>query len=122
MSSSRLSRLRAIDWLIIILAFATAAIHLFLGLSQLGSGDPLLPISFILNGLAYLVLVLALYFLPGFHRLRSLLQWMLIALSAVTIGLYVYFNGIAGLSSPLGMVTKGIELILIIALVFDLGR
>jgi hypothetical protein len=122
MSRSRLGRLRAIDWLIIILALATAAIHLFLGLSQLGGGDLLLPISFILNGLAYLALVLALYFLPGLHRFRSLLQWLLIALSVATIALYFYFNGIAGLSSPLGLVTKGIELALIVALVFDLGR
>jgi hypothetical protein len=122
MSRSRLGRIRAIDWLIIILALATAAIHLFLGLSQLGAGDPLLPISFILNGLAYLVLILAIYFLPGLYRYRSLLQWLLIALSVATIALYFYFNGIAGLSSPLGLITKGIELALIIALVFDLGH
>lgn len=119
---SRVSRLRAIDWLVVFLALATGGIHLFLGLGQLGSGELLLPISFILNGLAYFALVLALYFLPGFSRYHSLLKWALILLSVATIALYFVFNGLAGLSSPLGLVTKGIELALIIALVYDLGR
>lgn len=119
---TRISRLRAIDWLIILLALATGGIHLFLGISQLGGADQLLPISFVLNGLAYIGLILALYFLPGFSRYRTLLQWALIALSAVTIALYFYFNGLPGLSSPLGMITKGIELALIVAVVYDLGH
>ena len=82
----------------------------------------LIPISCIQNGFAYLALVIALYFNPAFKRFHVLLQWALIALATTTIVLYFVFNGSAGLSSPLGMVTKGIELALIVALVFDMGR
>lgn len=120
--ASGMRRLRAIDWLIILLAVATAGIHLFLGFSELGGDEALIPISFILNGFAYLALVIALYFIPAFKRFHVLLQWALIALATTTILLYFVFNGSAGLSSPLGMVTKGIELALIVALVFDMGR
>ncbi|MEZ4516699.1 MAG: hypothetical protein R3C44_07625 [Chloroflexota bacterium] len=113
--------LRFVDWLIILLSIATGLIHLVLGISQLNGSD-LLPISFILNGLAYLALIVALYFLPQFKHMHGLLEWALIILAAATIVLYFVFNGMEGLSSPLGLITKGIELLLIIALVYDLGN
>ncbi len=121
--ASRTRRIRPIDWAIILLAGATGAIHLFLGFSQLSAGgDLFLPVSFILNGFGYIALVIAMYFLPAFERYHGLLQWALVILSVATIALYFVFNGIAGLSSPLGLVTKGIELLLIIALAYDMGN
>lgn len=115
------TRLRSIDWIVILLAGATGIIHLFLGITQLGDGG-FLPISFVLNGIAYLGLIIAIYFLGAFKRYRVALQWALVALAAVTLILYFVFNGLDGLSSPLGMITKAIELALIIVLVYDLGH
>ena len=120
--NSRSNRLQPIDWLVVLLAGSAGLIHLTIGISQLGSDDSFLPVAFILNGLAYLVLILAAYFLAAFRHYRELLEWALIALAALTIILYFVFNGVAGLTNPLGMLTKGIELVLIIVLVYDLGH
>lgn len=122
MTSHTRSPIRPIDWIIILLASATGLIHLAMGFSELSVGASLLSVSFILNGLAYLSLIVALYLLPAFRHNTSLLQWSLIALAVASIMLYFYFNGTLGLSSPLGMVTKAIELALIIIVVFDMGH
>lgn len=91
------------------LAAATALIHLVLGVLSGGS----FGLIFILNGLGYLGLVAALYFLPQTAGMRPQVRWALIAFTAVTVVLYFVANRAAGLTQPLGMITKVIEVALI---------
>lgn len=93
------------------LAVATAVIHLILGI-QFGA------IPFILNFLGYLALVVALYFLPQLSGQRALVRWGLVGYTALTIILYFVMNDDA-LTSALGLVTKAIEVALIVLLVTD---
>ncbi|WP_420629005.1 hypothetical protein [Candidatus Leptofilum sp.] len=93
------------------LTVATALIHIVLGV--LAGGTFL--IMFLLNGLGYLVLMAALYFLPQFAAQRSLIRWVLLAFTAVTFILYFVFNW-PDIWSPIGIVDKLIELALIVLL------
>ncbi len=93
------------------LTVATALIHIVLGIM---SGGTFL-IIFLLNGLGYLGLLAALYFLPQFAAQRSMVRWALLAFTAVTFILYFAFNW-PNIWSPMGLVDKVIELILIIFL------
>jgi hypothetical protein len=98
--------------LIILTGLVTALIHLFLGATSLG--DSLGP-PFIINGLVYLALIYAVAGAPGFLQGRErLVHYLLIGFAALTILLYFVFNGAEGLSSPLGMVSKIDEVLLII--------
>lgn len=96
--------------LIIILTTATALIHLFLGFS------PTINPLFILNGVGYLSLLAGLYYLPQLAAQRSLIRYALIGYAAITIVAYFIVQGADALSSPLGLTTKAIEVILIILL------
>lgn len=96
--------------LIIVLTIATAVIHLILSL--LFQGGPL----FLLNGLGYLGL-LALYFIQ-FSFLPIKREWVRYALmgyAALTIILYLGMQISSGgeFVSPLGVITKVIEIVLI---------
>ena len=93
------------------LTVATALIHIVLGIMSEGT----FMIIFILNGLGYLALLAALYFLPQFAAQRSLVRWALLAFTAVTFVLYFVFNW-PDIWSPMGIVDKVIELLLIILL------
>ncbi len=93
------------------LTVATALIHIVLGVI---SGGTFL-IIFLLNGLGYLALLAALYFLPQFAAQRSMVRWALLAFTAVTFILYFAFNA-SNPWNPMGLVDKAIELILIILL------
>lgn len=93
------------------LTVATALIHIVLGIM---SGGTFL-IIFLLNGLGYLALLAGLYFLPQFAAQRSMVRWALLAFTAVTFILYFAFNW-PDVWSPMGLVDKAIELILIILL------
>jgi len=93
------------------LTVATALIHIVLGIM---SGGTFL-IIFLLNGLGYLALLAALYFLPQFAAQRSMVRWALLAFTAVTFILYFAFNA-SNPWNPMGLVDKAIELILIILL------
>ena len=98
---------------IIALGIATGLIHLFaLGIP---SGETL----FILNGLGYLALVAAVYlplrFLAGY---RTLARWLLMGYAALTLVLYFVMNW-PDVWNPLGIITKLIELALIILLWVD---
>ena len=93
------------------LTVATALIHIVLGVM---SGGTFL-IIFLLNGLGYLALLAALYFLPQFAAQRSMVRWALLAFTAVTFILYFAFNA-SNPWNPMGLVDKAIELILIILL------
>jgi hypothetical protein len=87
------------------LTLATALIHL-----QLNFPDPV----FILNGLGYLALLVAL-FLPSLARYRRLARWALIGYAALTIFLWI----LLGARTPIGYIDKIIEVALILLLLLD---
>jgi len=96
---------------IIVLTAATAAIHLYLGLS---SG--LLP--FVLNGLGYLALLAALYLpVPQLAPYRNAVRRLLVGFAALTIVLWLVITG--GNSTAIGYADKTIEVLLIILLVAE---
>jgi hypothetical protein len=101
-------------YLIILLAVATGLIHLVL-LGFLFGGPQIL---FILNGLGYLALVAALYFIPQLAGSRSLIRWVLIAYAAITLVAYFVMNW-PDVWNPLGIITKAIEVGLIVLLLMD---
>lgn len=98
---------------IVILTLITTVIHLILGIQTNNT-------LFILNGIGYLGLLAALYlpldFLVG---LRDLVRWVLIGYAAVTIVLFFVFNGAGAFSSVLGLITKVVEVVLIVLLWMD---
>jgi hypothetical protein len=94
---------------IILLTLATAIIHLALGIS----GG---LVMFILNGIGYIVLVVAL-FLPQFKAQRNLIRWGLIAFAAVTVIGWVAI----GMRTSVAYIDKLIEVALIVLLFIE-GR
>jgi hypothetical protein len=98
---------------IIVLTLATGLIHLIpLGLTY---GNVL----FILNGLGYLGLLGAMFLpLDFLDWLRGYARWALLAFTIITIIAYFVVNPDAW-SSPFGLVTKAIEVVLAILLFMD---
>jgi hypothetical protein len=97
---------------IFLLTLATAAIHLYLGLSF---GNTL----FVLNGLGYLGLLAALQLpIPQLARFRGALRWALVGYAALTIVLYFIDNP----GMTIGYVDKAIEVALIALLLADAYR
>ncbi len=111
-------KMNGLRWGVAGLTVATAIIHLVLGI---GSPEPMFKVLFILNGLGYLVLVAALYFLQPFTANRSLIRWALLGFTAVTIVMYFVFNGADAFKSAFGLADKAIEVVLIVLLFLD-GR
>ena len=118
---------------ICMLAAATAAVHIYLGVithvmvatqpeatAAAGGAATLgfFAVLFYLDGLAYIVLTAALYH-PAFARFRRLTRWALIALTAATI--IAYFALIQGHYDALGIANKINEVALIVLLVVE-GR
>lgn len=103
------NRFGALQAAIVILALATAAIHLWLGIPNNLS-------MFILNGVGYLVLVAALY-LPQLNRYHVWIRWALILYTAVTVIAWA----LIGERNLIGFVDKAIEVALIILLFIE-GR
>jgi hypothetical protein len=101
-------------YLIILLTVVTGMIHLVV-LGFLFGGPQLLPI---LNGLGYLALIIALYFIPQLAGRRSLIRWALIGYTALTFVLYFFFDS-NPFTNVLGLVTKAMEVALIILLLMD---
>lgn len=97
---------------ILVLALATALIHLWLAITSPGT----FKILFTLNCLGYLTLTV-LYFLPALARYHSVVRWLFIAFAAITILGYFALNGVN--ISTLGIITKLIEVILIVLLLLD---
>lgn len=94
---------------IIVLALATAIIHFTLLFPDL---------IFILNGLGFVVLAAALYApLPALTRYRVWVRWAFIGYTALTVILWL----IMGLRTPIGYVTKLIEVALVTLLLLE-GR
>jgi len=102
----------ALQIAIILLTVATAIIHLALGISF---GDTL----FILNGIGFLGLLAALY-LPQLRAYQGYARWALMAYTVVTILAWVVITGF-DLTSTLGVITKLIELALVVCLFLE-GR
>jgi hypothetical protein len=97
---------------IFLLTLATAAIHLYLGLSF---GNTL----FVLNGLGYLGLLAALQLpIPQLARFRGAVRWALVGYTALTIVLYFIDNP----GMTIGYVDKAVEVALIALLLADAYR
>jgi hypothetical protein len=99
-------------WGIIALTVITAAIHIWLGLGFFDSGGQI----FVLNGFGYLGL-LALLLLPmaQLARHRSLIRWLFIAYTAVTVVAWI----LIGTRTPLAFFDKAVEIALITLLWLD---
>jgi hypothetical protein len=98
------SQFSAVQVAIVLLAAATAIIHL-----QLSFPDPV----FILNGLGYLGLTAALFLpLPFFKDHRPLVRYALIGFTLVTILAWVFI----GMRSPVGYIDKLVEIVLVVLL------
>jgi hypothetical protein len=102
-------QLNSIAYGVIILTITTAVIHLYLS-SQFPNGpDP----AFMLNGIGYFVLLAAIYApLPILARHRSLFCWLLIAYTALTIVLWLFF----GANSWIAYIDKTGEVALVLLL------
>ena len=126
-------RFGAIQIAICVLAVATAAVHIYLGVithvmvvtqpeatAAAGGAAALgfFAALFYLDGLGYIVLTAALYH-PAFARFRRLTRWALIALTAATI--VAYFALIQGQYDAIGIGDKIAEVVLIVLLVVE-GR
>jgi hypothetical protein len=110
MTTSRTSTDNALRAGIVLLALATALIHL-----QLAFPDP----AFILNGLGYLALLAALYLpIPQISRYRNAVRWVLIGYTALTIFLWIIF----GARTPIGYAAVAIEVALIALLLLEARR
>ena len=127
------TRFGALQVAICLLALATAAIHIYLGVitqimvatqpeatAAAGGAAALgfFAALFYLDALGYIVLTVALY-LPALARFRRLIRWALIALTAVTI--IAYFALIQGHYDAIGIADKIAEVVLIVLLVVE-GR
>jgi hypothetical protein len=104
------TRFGALQLGIIVLAVATAVIHIVLAI-------PEGLMMFYLNGAGYLVLTTAL-FLPQLKGLRKYVRWALIGFTAVTV---IGWAAI-GMRVPIAYVDKLIELGLIVLLWMDMRR
>jgi len=109
------SRLRTT---IIVLTSITALIHLVL--LNLGG----LSILFLLNGIGFFTLLWALLFAKQelIVRLRHWIYYIYIAFSLLTILAYFASWGAQGWSDPLGMFTKIVEALLIVALLMHMRQ
>jgi hypothetical protein len=108
MNASHRSSDTALRTGIVLLTLGTALIHL-----QLAFPDPV----FILNGLGYLILLVALY-LPQLTRYRNVVRWVLVGYAALTIFLWV----LIGARTPIGYIDKAIEGALIALLLLEIRR
>ncbi len=106
---------------VIVLALATAGIHLYLFLIEgfLGDGSmlPIYQLLFVGNFLGYLTLVIALYFVPPLARFRPVLRVLLISIATASIISYFY----VGVTDTTGNAAKVIEVLLIALLTVDAG-
>lgn len=95
---------------IILLAFATAIIHIVLAI-------PANLLMFYLNGIGYIVLAIALY-LPQLRAYQKWTRWALIAFTAVTIVGWVAI----GERNTIAYIDKLIEVALLVLLFIDMRR
>ncbi len=104
---------------ITVLTTITAAVHLFLGINGGLSLDPAdgLNILFVLNGIGYFFLLLAVFWTPDFLKAQNpLLRRVFIAYVILTIVLYFVINGSEAFASGLGLFTKAVEVLLLVGI------
>ncbi|MFQ5436747.1 MAG: hypothetical protein ACE5FD_17970 [Anaerolineae bacterium] len=99
------------QYALIVLTVITALLHLLLGIG----GEGFFQIAFILNGVGYLALLAAFYFLPQFAGQRGMVRWAFLGFTAVTFILYFVFNW-PDIWGPMGLLDKAVELVMIILL------
>jgi hypothetical protein len=118
MSSSRSSVKLGLRVGIFLLTLATAVIHLYLAFTAIPYyGLNFGVMLFILNGLGYLGLLVALQLpIPQLARFRNAARWTLVAYAALTI---VLFFVLAPFYEFIGYVDKAIEVALIALLLAD---
>lgn len=106
-----------IQYGILILALATGLTHLILlNVRMMNAGDSI-SLPFTLNGLGFLAFIVGYFFpLPIFQKQHRLMRWAFIGYSVITIVAWVVMNGDKG---PVGILTKLIELGLIVLLWMD---
>lgn len=75
-----------------------------------------LPILFLLNFVGYIVLAAALY-LPALQKYRSVIRWILLAYTAVTVILWFLITGAH--FDVIGYADKVVEIALIVLLLID---
>ena len=97
---------------IIALTILTSIVHFYLAFSR-GVPTKLLPIMFLLNGIGYLVLLVALY-LPALAIFQRPIRWLFIAYTLLTFILWVVITHAA--FDPFDYTDKLIELCLIVLL------
>ena len=102
---------------ITILTLFTAAVHLYLGISQPDST------IFLLNGIGYLVLLFLTFWTPGFLKGQAgLIRWVFIGYAALTIIAFFAQWGLGGFGDPIGITTKVVEFLLILGLLQSRGK
>lgn len=101
---------------IVITAVITAMIHLYLGIK-------FSDILFILNGVGYLALLIALFVqVPIAQKSRSLIRWVLMGFTAITIIAWLVMGDKSWPAGALGYVDKLVEVILLALLWMDRNR
>lgn len=110
--------------IIILTTLATAFIHLVVLNMRLTQANGQLTIdpAFTLNGLGFLSLMAALFFvkLPFLAGRETLLHYAYMAFTVVTLIAYFVVQGGNAFTDTLGLVTKAIEVVLLVALFLHL--
>lgn len=101
--------------LIALLTVATGLLHLLVGFNVIGPGVGGTNWLLVLNGIGYLVLLVLFWKASGNG---GTIRWILLAYTLITFFAYFALNSAAnfGLSNTIGIITKAIELLLIILL------
>ena len=103
--------LNARQWLIVALVVAVAIIQFVLART--------VDTTFLFNGLGYLALVIALYFVPPLAPYRGWIRWALIIYTAFTFAVYFMLRSPALWFDTLGLLDQAIEAAIIALLLVD---
>jgi len=115
--SSAGGRFGLLQIMIVLLTVVTAVIHLMLAFV---APDPLFTPLFLLNGVAYLLLLAGLFLpLPFTQGRKGLIRWALIGLAALTIVAWLVVGDKSLPGAALAYITKAVEVGLIILLLLD---
>lgn len=102
-------------YLIALLTAATGLLHLLVGFNVIGPGAGGTNWMLVLNGVGYLVLLVLFWKASGNG---GTIRWILLAYTLITFLGYFFLNSAAnyGLGNSIGLITKAIELLLILLL------
>ncbi len=105
------SSLSARQWIVVGLVVAVSIIQFVLARTA--------DATFLFNGLGYLALVIALYFVPPLARYRSWIRWALIIYTVFTFAVYFMMRSPALWFDALGLLDQVIEAAIIVLLLVD---